>query len=54
MKIMFWVEVILTLFCILGLIYDLIVGEYIWAVFMAFWGMVDCAMAVLLGIEVWG
>ncbi len=54
MKIMFWVEVILTLFCILGLIYDLIVGEYIWAVFMAFWTFVDTTIAILLGIEVWG
>lgn len=53
MKIMFWVEVLLSIFCLTCMVYDLIAGEYMWALFQAFWTFVDTTIAIFLGIEVW-
>ena len=54
MKIMFWFEVLLSIFCFTCMIYDLVIGRYTLALLQAFWTLVDTTLAILLGIEVWG
>ena len=53
MKILFWYEVFISIFCFSSMIYDFAVGEYALALIQAFCTLVDVTIAILAGIEVY-
>lgn len=53
MKILFWYEVIISIYCFTCMIYDITVCEYALALFQAFLTLIDITIAILVGIKVY-